>query len=85
MVLLHNLQLVTPPLSNLPRAVHGEYDMDRAWYTSIMPALRRLRQKDLQFEVILGYAERICPQKPMCDVAETEGSKNFWVLLTTAS
>jgi hypothetical protein len=26
-----------------------------AWYTPVIPALRRLRQEDGEFEVILGY------------------------------
>jgi hypothetical protein len=32
------------------------------WYTSIIPALGRLRQQDLEFEAYLGYSE-ILPQK----------------------
>jgi hypothetical protein len=33
------------------------------WYTPVIPALRRVRQEDLEFEVCLDYTERPCLKK----------------------
>jgi hypothetical protein len=33
------------------------------WFTSIIPALGRLRQEDLEFKVSLDYPTRPCPKK----------------------
>jgi hypothetical protein len=33
------------------------------WHTPVIPALRRLRQKDLKFEASLGSMERTCLKK----------------------
>jgi hypothetical protein len=33
------------------------------WHTPIIPALRRLRQEDLEFKASLGYIVRPSPKK----------------------
>jgi hypothetical protein len=33
------------------------------WYTSIIPAVRRLRQEDLEFKASLGYTAKPCLKK----------------------
>jgi hypothetical protein len=33
------------------------------WYTPIIPALKRLRQKDHEFQPSLGYRNKILSQK----------------------
>jgi hypothetical protein len=33
------------------------------WYTSIIPALGRMRQKDGEFKAKLGYSRETLPQK----------------------
>jgi hypothetical protein len=32
------------------------------WYTSVMPAFRRLRQEDHKFEARLGYTQILSPK-----------------------
>jgi hypothetical protein len=32
------------------------------WYMPVIPALRRLKPKDLEFETTLGYIARPCPK-----------------------
>jgi hypothetical protein len=35
--------------------------MNRAWwFMTVIPALRRLKQKDLKFKASLGYKGRLC-------------------------
>jgi hypothetical protein len=34
------------------------------WYTSVIPALGRLRQKDPKIEASLSYIARLCIKKP---------------------
>jgi hypothetical protein len=44
------------------------------WCTSVIPALRRQKQEDVEFEVILDYLVRIClkPSLPQINKIKTK-------------
>jgi hypothetical protein len=48
-------------LANLLEFKPQYCQISQAWqHTSVIPALRRLRQEDLEFEVSLTYTVRLC-------------------------
>lgn len=48
-----------PRLGKLQKTIKVGYSSQAWWSTLVIPALRRLRQEDRIFEVILGYDEPV--------------------------
>lgn len=48
-----------PRLGKLQKTIKVGYSSQAWWGTLVIPALRRLRQEDRVFEVILGYDEPV--------------------------